>query len=180
MSLYRHVTNKDDLLDGLTDLVFAEIEDPSPDAPWREAMRRRALSAREVLLRHPWAVGLLESRMHPGPANLAHHDAVLANLFAAGFTSATATHAANLLDSFVYGFVIQETTLPVSTPEQLQELGPEILAAYPAGVYPNLERAARELIGAGFRYADEFMYGLDLILDGLERDHRAARRGRRR
>lgn len=168
MSLYRHVRNKEDLLDGLVDLVFAEIDLPSPDEPWKMAMRRRAVSVREALDRHPWAIGLMESRTHPGPATLAYHNALLANLFAAGFSARSGTRVTNIVDSYVYGFALQEKTLPVSTPEELAALGPEILAGY-AGRYPHLETAATELIASGFRYGDEFEPGLDLILDALER-----------
>ena len=175
MSLYRHVRNKDDLLDGLIDLVFAEIDVPSPADEWREGMRRRASSARQVLRRHPWAVGLLESRMQPGPANLAHHEAVLANLFAAGFAPAEAVRAYNLVDSYVYGFALQEHTLPIADPDDLVEVAPEVLAQYAEGRYPNLAAVATALVEAGFRYADEFEPGLDLILDGLERLPRTGR-----
>lgn len=169
MSLYRHVRNKDDLLDGLVDLVFAEMEVPSPAEPWRDGTRRRAISVRQVLRRHPWALALLESRLHPGPANLAHRDAVLANMFAAGFSPTEATRAYNVIDSYVYGFALQEHTLPVANPEDLVEIAPQMLAQYEAGSYPNLAEVAMELVASGFRYADEFEPGLDLILDGLER-----------
>ena len=170
MSLYRHVRNKEDLLDGLVDLVYAEIWIPAPTDPWQDAVRRRAGSAREVLLRHPWAVGLLESRAHPGPANLAHHDAVVSNLIAAGFTAANSTHAYNLVDSYVFGFAIQEVSLPIAATQDLSTVAPEMLAAFPSGRYPNLEAVAEELAAAGFRYADEFDYGLDLVIDTIERN----------
>jgi len=169
MSLYRHVRNKDDLLDGLIDLVYEEIRAPVNDEPWLDAMRRRAVSARDVLRRHPWAVGLMESRRRPGPANLAHHDAVVANLSSAGFTAAQATRAYNVVDSYVYGFAIQEVTLPVASAEELAEMGPEIMEQYADGRYPHLEAVAAELIASGFEYGDEFEPGLDLILDALER-----------
>ncbi len=107
--------------------------------------------------------------MTPGPANLRHHDAVLGVLRAAGFDARAATHAYNLLDSYIYGFALQERSLPVATPEQMAEVGPEILAAIPVDAYPHLAEVAAELIRSGFRYADEFELGLDLILDGLER-----------
>ena len=168
MSLYRHVTNKEDLLDGLIDLVYAEITLPSPTEPWRAASRRRAISARDVLRRHPWAVTLMESRAHPGPANLAHHEAVLANLFAAGFSGRQATRAYNLIDSYIYGFALQEKTLPIPSEQEIGTLDPGMLGQLSAGPYPHLEAVAAELIGSGFRYADEFEPGLDLILDGLE------------
>jgi AcrR family transcriptional regulator len=171
MSLYRHVRNKDDLLDGLVDLVFAEIDVPSPAQGWRAAMRRRATSARQVLRRHRWAVGLMESRSHPGPATLAHHDAVLGILLGAGFSPEAATRAYNLVDSYVYGFSLQEQSLPIADPDDLVEIAPEMLAQYEAGAYPNLATVATALVASGFRYADEFEPGLDLILDGLERLH---------
>jgi AcrR family transcriptional regulator len=168
MSLYRHVENKDEVLDGIVDLVYSEIDVPAgPD--WKAAMRGRAMSAREALIRHPWAVSLMESRSRPGPANLRHHDAVLAVLLGAGFSGPTATHAYNLLDSYIYGFAIQETTLPMASDEPLAEDSAGLVEQIPADEYPHLVRVSSELIGSGFVYADEFEYGLDLILDAIER-----------
>jgi AcrR family transcriptional regulator len=169
MSLYRHVRNKDDLLDGIVDLVFAEIELPAAGTEWKTAMRARAVSARAALTRHPWSVGLMESRSQPGPANMAHHDAVLGVLFAAGFSGLDATHAYNLLDSYIYGFALQERGLPFGNQEELAVLGATMFRDMPASEYPNLQQVAGELIESGFDYADEFEFGLDLILDGLER-----------
>jgi len=169
MSLYRHVANKDDLLDGLVDLVFGEIATPAAVEPWRDASRRRAISARDVLNRHSWAIVLMESRVRPGPANLAHREAVLANLFGAGFSPRQATRVYNLIDSYVYGFALQEKTLPISSEEDLATLGLEMLPQFTPDGYPHLAAVATELIGTGFRYADEFEPGLELILDGLER-----------
>src|SRR5262245_6561013 len=173
MSLYRHVRNKEDLLDGIVDLVYAEIELPRLGTGWWVAMRDRAISAREVLRRHPWAVGLMESRSSPGPANLRHHDVVSGTLLAAGFSSVEATHAYNLLDSYIYGFVLQETTLPFGTQEEMEAMATSM--AVSESEYPYLQRVAGDLIAAGFSYADEFEFGLDLILDGIER----RRKGRR-
>ena len=169
MSLYRHVRNKDDLLDGIVDLVFAEIELPPAGTDWKTAMRERAISARSALSRHPWAVGLMESRSQPGPSNMAHHDAVLGMLFAAGFSGLEATHAYNAIDSFIYGFALQERGLPFGNQEELAELGEAMFRDLQVGEYPNLQRVAGELIESGFDYAREFEFGLDLILDGLER-----------
>jgi AcrR family transcriptional regulator len=169
MSLYNHVANKDDLLDGLIDLVYAEIVVPTVAEPWREAQRRRAVSAREVLLRHPWAIVLMESRARPGPANLAHHEAVVANLLGHGFSARAATRAYNLVDSYVYGFALQEKTLPVASDVDIATVAPEMLRQFGPDEYPHLDALATELIESGFRYADEFEPGLDLILDGLER-----------
>ena len=171
MALYRHVANKEDLIDGMVDVVFSEIELPSAEIAWKDAMRRRAVSAREVLGRHRWAIPLLESRTNPGPANLRHHDAVVGVLLAAGFTSVSATHAFNLLDSFIYGFVLQETTLPFSTPDELAEVGAAMIERMPVDEYPHLVQVATELLSSGFDYAAEFDYGLDLLLDAIERAH---------
>ena len=169
MSLYRHVRNKDDLLDGIVDLVFAEIELPPDAADWKVAMRGRAISARAALARHPWSIGLMESRSQPGPANMGHHDAVLGVLFAAGFSGLDATHAYNLLDSFIYGFALQERGMPFGNREELADLGASMFQDTPAGEYANLQQVAGELIASGFDYADEFEFGLDLILDAIER-----------
>jgi AcrR family transcriptional regulator len=166
MSLYRHIGNKEEMLDGLVDRVFAEIEVPRDVDDWRAALRRRAVSAREALGRHPWAIGLLESRAQPGPTTLAHHDAMLAILFGAGFTGHEATRAYNLLDSYIYGFALQEASLPFSTPEEMAEMSERMLAAM-TDTYPHLARVQRELVGTGFAYADEFEAGLDIILGAL-------------
>jgi AcrR family transcriptional regulator len=169
MSLYRHVRNKEDILDGLVDLVFAEIELPPRGALWKTAMRRRARSAREVLRRHPWAIVLMESRARPGPANLRHHDAVLGTLRAGGFTSLGATRAYNLVNSYIYGFALQEASLPFGTPEEMARMAETTIAQISAEEYPHLREAAFDLVKAGFDYAGEFDAGLDLVLDGVER-----------
>jgi AcrR family transcriptional regulator len=170
MSLYHHVANKDAILDGLIDLVFGEIDLPVGEADWKAAMRRRAISAREVLRRHPWATGLMESRSTPGPATLRHHDAVLGILRNAGFPLELAAHAYSLLDSYIYGFALQETSLPFSTPEETAEVAQAMMAEFPADAYPHLtEIAVEHVLQPGYSYASEYLFGLDLILDGLER-----------
>jgi AcrR family transcriptional regulator len=170
MSLYHHVANKEDLVDGMIDLVFAEIELPSPRDHWKAGMRARALSARRVLGRHRWANGLMESRRTPGPANLRHHDAVLGCLRRAGFPLALVAHAYSALDSYIYGFAMQERVLPLGTPEQIAELAQAILAPFPVDEYPYLAEFAREhVLKPGYDYAEEFAFGLDLLLDGIER-----------
>ena len=175
MSLYHHVANKDDILDGIVDVVFGEIELPTGEAGWEAAMRRRAVSAREALRRHPWATGLMESRRTPGPANIRHHDAVLGVLRNAGFPVELAAHAYSLLDSYIYGFALQEASLPFHTPEETAEVAQEIMAAFPADDYPHLAEIATEhALQPGYDYGDEFLYGLDLILDGLARARAAA------
>jgi AcrR family transcriptional regulator len=170
MSLYHHVANKEDLVDGMIDLVFAEIELPSEQDYWKTAMRTRALSARRVLSRHRWANGLMESRKTPGAANLRHHDAVIGCLRRAGFPVTLVAHAYSALDSYIYGFAMQERILPMGTPEQTAEVAQAILASFPVEQYPHLaEFAVEHVLQPGYDYAEEFEFGLDLLLDGIER-----------
>jgi AcrR family transcriptional regulator len=170
MSLYHHVANKDDLLDGMIDVVFGEIELPSDCGDWMGAMRQRALSGRRVLARHGWAIRFMESRTSPGPATLRHHDAVLGCLRNAGFSVPLAAHAFSVLDSYIYGFALQERSLPFDTPQRTAELAQEVLARFPVNDYPHLaELAAEHVLQPGYDYGNEFAFGLDLILDGLER-----------
>ncbi|MFK0254260.1 TetR/AcrR family transcriptional regulator [Streptomyces sp. NPDC090445] len=170
MSLYHHVPNKEAIVDGIVDTVFAEIElPPAAGTDWRTALRRRAHSARAVLRRHPWATAVMDSRAHPGPATLRHHDAVIATLRRGGFPFPLAAHAFSLLDSYVYGFALTESALPFE-PQEVGEAVGDFLAEFPAEEYPHLVEFAREhVMRPGYDYAAEFDYGLDLILDGLER-----------
>jgi AcrR family transcriptional regulator len=178
MSLYHHVPNKDAILDGMVDLVFAEIELPSATLDWRTAMRRRAASARAVLLRHPWAIRIMESRTTPGPATLAHHDAVLGSLRGAGFSIVLTAHAYAVLDSYIYGFVQTELSLPFQTTEETHEVAGAIFDQMPPGAYPHLaELAMQHVLQPGYSYGNEFAFGLSLILDGLERALDQERRG---
>lgn len=177
MSLYHHVANKDQILDGMVDQVFAEIELPSAGGGWMNAMRRRAVSARDALRRHPWAVGLLDSRAHPGPATLEHHDAVLGCLRSAGFSVPLAAHAFSVLDSYIYGFVLQEQSLPFQSEPELETVAEGIFASLPEGAYPHLvELATEHALKPGYDYGDEFGWGLELVLDGLDRSHRGVER----
>jgi AcrR family transcriptional regulator len=170
MSLYHHVGSKDELLDGMVDLVFAEIQLPASDGDWAAEMRARALSAREVLARHPWAINLMESRATPGPANLRHREAVVATLRKAGFPIEMATHANWILDSYIYGFALQEASLPFADAEELADMAHEVfLPQIPTDEYPYMNEAAVALMEAGYDPAEEFTFGLDLILDALER-----------
>ncbi|MEA2526660.1 MAG: hypothetical protein QOF73_3887 [Thermomicrobiales bacterium] len=170
MSLYRHVRNKGDLVDGMVDLVFDEIGLPPSGGDWTTAMRQRATAVRAVLARHPWSIGLMESRSQPGPATLRHHDAVIGRLRAAGFSIAMAAHAYSVLDSYVYGFAFQQASLPFMTPEEVVELAERIFRHFPPDAYPHLaELAVQHILQPGYDHADEFAFGLELILDGLER-----------
>jgi AcrR family transcriptional regulator len=170
MSLYHHVANKDDLLDGMVDAVFSEVELPDPEVGWRMAMRRRAGSMRAVLSRHRWAIGLMESRSTPGPATLQHHDAVIGCLRGVGFSIGLTAHAFSAIDSYVYGFALQKRGLPLETAEQTAELADSIMSHFPPGAYPHFaELVTAHVLQPGYDYADEFEFGLDLVLDGLER-----------
>ncbi len=169
MSLYHHVANKEEILDGIIDVVFSEIELPSADADWRSAMRERAISARSVLRRHPWGTPLMESRTNPGPATLRQHDSVIGTLRRAGFSIAMAAHAYSLLDSYVYGFALEEAGLPFDR-ETVGDVAEAILAQFPSDEYPYLaELTTEHVLQPGYNYGDEFEFGLDLILDGLAR-----------
>jgi AcrR family transcriptional regulator len=170
MSLYNHVAGKADLLDGMIDVVFSEIGLPPAVGGWKSAMRARALSARAVLGRHRWAIGLMESRKTPGSATLRHHDAVLGCLRGAGFSVELTAHAYSLLDSYIYGFALQEASLPFGTPEETAQVTKEIAGQMPADEYPHLaELATAHVLQPGYQYGSEFEIGLDLILDALER-----------
>lgn len=175
MSLYNHVANKEDLLDGMIDAVFSEIEAPSDEQGWKTAMRERAISIRTVLARHPWAIGLMESRTSPGPATLRHHDAVIGCLRKAGFSVELAAHAFSALDSYIYGFALQERSLPFHTPEETSALAQAMLAQFPVDEYPHLaELTIDHVLKPGYDYGNEYEFGLDLILDGLERARESA------
>jgi AcrR family transcriptional regulator len=171
MSLYNHVANKDDILDGVVDIVFGEIEPPSTDVDWRTAMRRRAISTRDALRRHPWAIGLMEARPRPGRANLANHEAALKCLREAGFSLAQTVHAYNVQDSYIYGFALQERALPaLDTPGEGARVAERMGPQAPVAEYPYSNEMVREHIAkVGFDFTVEFEFGLDLILDGLER-----------
>jgi len=168
MAIYHHMTNKEQILDGIVDLVFAEIVQPPIDAPWRAALASRAASVREVLGRHPWTIGLMESRRAPGPATLRHHETVIALLRNAGFTHAAIAHAIAFLDAYVYGFALQEVSLPFEGPDDVPELAEEILAQMPADEYPNFVEFAREhVLQPGYDFGNEFDIGLGMVLDGI-------------
>jgi AcrR family transcriptional regulator len=170
MALYYHVANKDEVLDGIVDLVFSEIDLPSTDADWKTAMRQRALSLRDVLARHRWAIGMMESRRHPGPANLRHHDAVIGNLRAAGFDMEMVAHAYSLLDGYIYGFALTKMNLPFDRGDDVAERAQVMLEPFPLDEYPNLVAfIAEHAMQPGYDFGNEFEYGLEVILDGLER-----------
>ncbi|MEC5179898.1 TetR/AcrR family transcriptional regulator C-terminal domain-containing protein [Arthrobacter sp. CG_A4] len=168
MSLYHHIPNKEALLDDLADWVFERIEMPEVGDTWREAMTARARSARSVLTAHPWALGMMESRPNPGPALLQHHDRLIGVLMTEGFSAALATHAFSAIDAYVYGFALTETSLPFE-PGDGAEGAFAAKVAPSAELYPYLVRSLAELLGdGGYAFANEFDYGLELLLEGLE------------
>jgi AcrR family transcriptional regulator len=172
MSLYNHVASKGDLLDGMIDIVFSEIAAPAADGDWKAEMRKRAVSTREALRRHPWAVGEMEGRTNHGPSNLKVHDAVLGCLRAAGFSIPMTVHAMSVQDAYIYGFALQQTDMSSETPEDFAAEAQRQMVDYEAvlGDYPNLVEVVGGYVAtAGYDYDSEFLFGLDVILDGLDR-----------
>lgn len=176
MSLYNHVNDKEDILDGMVDLVVAEIDVPSRSGPWRDAMRTRALSAHAVLLRHPWACGLLMSRVNVGPWMLRYVDATIGCLQAAGFPLPLADHAWNALDSYIYGFTLQKLNFPFEA-EEYAKVAAGYLPHLSAEQYPAMH-ALTTLVAAGRHDGlHDLEFGLELLLDGLERQLQGSVRG---
>jgi AcrR family transcriptional regulator len=172
MSLYHHVASKEDLLDGMIDLVFGEIDPPSADGDWKAELRKRAVSTRAALRRHPWAVGEMEGRRNHGSANLRIHDAVLGCLLGAGFSEEMVVHAYSLQDAYIYGFALQQTDMSSQTPEDFAAEARRQMTEYEAALadHPHLLRiVGGHVARVGYDYDTEFLFGLDVILDGLER-----------
>jgi AcrR family transcriptional regulator len=168
MSVYHYVANKGEIIDGIVDIVFSEIELPAPDGDWRTGMRLRADSARSVLRRHSWAIPLLQSRTHPGPATLRHHDAVIGSLRSAGFSVTMTAHAFALIDSYVFGFALAESALPINGPETVTEVATSMMPAGFPDLYPHLiEFTTEHILKPGYDFGAEFDFGLTLILDAL-------------
>ena len=177
MSLYNHVSNKEDLLDGMVDIVFGEVELPTTDVDWRTALRRQAVSRREALNRHTWAIGRMEARTNPGPSDLRLREAVLGCLREAGFSPAMTVHASSVQDAYVYGFALQERNLGLATPDEFAAAAERSVERIEdrLGDYPHLAEIVGEHVAKeGYDPDAEFLYGLDLILDGLELRRRAA------
>lgn len=170
MSLYYHYANKDALLDGMIDTVFAEIALPPKELGWKEALRVRSISAHAALVRHKWSISLMESRTSPGPATLEHHNAVLACMRENGFSLPATAHAYSLLDSYIYGFALQEINLPFNTGEQAAEVAAVMMAQMPPNAYPYMtEIAMHHVLQPGYSYSNEFEIGLELVLEALEK-----------
>jgi AcrR family transcriptional regulator len=173
MSLYNHVSGKDHILDGIVDLVIAEIRAPAVGGDWKMSMRQWALSSHEVLLRHPWAAVLIESRPNLSPVRLKYGDSVLGALRGAGFNVDTAYQAFLTIDSYIYGFTLQEVSWPYpanEVPARIEDVRGQI----PAGEFPHITEVMeavlrRRALSPAAAYESEFVFGLDLILTGLDR-----------
>lgn len=167
MSLYKHVSSKDDLIDALIDLVIAEIEVPTTADDWKDAMRRRAVSAHQMLLRHRWVCPLMGSRVNIGPAMMDYINGTFAWLRRGGFTIEQTLDAWHALDGHIYGFTLQQLNLPF-TPEDSARMAAAGAELIPADRYPHFHEAVTAILLVGGR-VERFEFGLDLILDGLER-----------
>ena len=164
MSVYYYFANKSEILDGIVDDL------PTGDGDWQSVIRRRAISARRVLAGHPWVIVLLESRKTPGPATLRHHDAMIGTLRLAGFSVEMTAHAYALLDSYVYGFAVQEAALPFDGKDTPADVAEPIIQDFPLGEYPHLvEMATEHILQPGYDFGNEFEFGLNVILDALTR-----------
>jgi AcrR family transcriptional regulator len=171
MSLYNHVANKVDLLDGMVDLVFGEVEAPAAGGDWKAELRKRAVSTRAALERHRWAIGEMEGRTSHGPANLRVHDAVLGCLRGAGFSVEMTVHAYSAQDAYIYGFALQQRGMASETPEDFAAEAGRQMREYATALadFPHLvEVVGGHVAAAGYDYDAEFLFGLDLILDRLE------------
>jgi AcrR family transcriptional regulator len=167
MSLYNHVANKEDLIDGMVELVVSEMLVPEVGRDWKGEMRRRAIAMRQVLLRHHWAAGPLMSRVNVGPVVLCYIDRTLGCLQAGGFSLVMADHIWNLMDSYIYGFTIQELKFPFE-PTDYAEAAKMGLALVPADLYPHMHGLAIEVMERRYDGLHDFEFGLEMLLDGLE------------
>ena len=169
MSVYHYVAGKDEIIDSIVDLVYSEIDLPIAGADWRTEMIRRANSARQVLVGHPWATALLQSRLHPGPATLRHHNAFIATLRTAGFSIELTAHAFALIDSYVFGFALSDNALPIHGPESVAQTAASMMEQFfDAEAYPYLlEFTMEHVMRPDYDFGKEFEYGLAVILDGL-------------
>lgn len=171
-SLYHHVPGKDQILDGLVELVAAEVQLPEPSTDWREAISHRAQHTRAVLLRHPWAVSLMASRTTPGPATLGLLEAGIRCFREGGFSVASAAHAISTVDSYVHGFVLQEVNLPFRGESELAAMTSAIMESFPAAAFPYLfELTVEHVLQPGYDYGKEFESGLALVLNGVAALH---------
>ena len=171
-SLYHHVHGKDQILDGLVDVVAAEIEPPVPSTDWRAAISERAYNTRTVLGRHPWSVSLMASRKTPGPATLGLLETGIRCFREGGFSITEAAHAISVVDSYVHGFVLQEVNLPFRDESELAAMTGAIMETFPASEFPYLfEMTVEHVLKPGYDYGKEFDSGLKVVLDGAAALH---------
>ncbi|MCW5966376.1 MAG: TetR/AcrR family transcriptional regulator C-terminal domain-containing protein [Bryobacterales bacterium] len=168
MSLYKHVANKDDILDGIVDIVASEIEVPAVGGDWKSSMRRRAISTHTVLMRHPWATMLMVSRANIGPSMLRYVDATIGCLRNAGFSVPLADHAWNSLDSYVYGYTLVKLNFPIE-PSEYASVTEQFLPLIPEARFPHIHEMSRHIIDGQHDGMNQLEFGLDLLLDGLEK-----------
>lgn len=168
MSLYNHVANKEEVLQGIVDLIVEDIGPIDTQSPWQDSMRRRAVAMRQVFIKHPWALGLMEARREPGPTALAYCDSVLGVLARSGFSTRNAVRAFSLMDSYCYGFSIQEKSMPYGSPAEAMDATQQLLQQAYMAQFPYLTRTATCYMEGGFDYTQEFEAGLDLLLQALE------------
>jgi AcrR family transcriptional regulator len=167
-SLYHYVNGKDQIFDGLVDVVAAEIELPKSSADWRESVSQRAHHTRSVLRRHPWSVSLMASRTSPGPATLGLLEAGIRCFREGGFSVLLAAHAVSTVDSYVHGFVLQEVNLPFRNESELAAMTAAIMETFPASEFPYLfEMTVEHVLRPGYDYGKEFDSGLSVVLNGV-------------
>ncbi|HSV56474.1 MAG TPA: TetR/AcrR family transcriptional regulator C-terminal domain-containing protein [Magnetospirillaceae bacterium] len=169
MSLYNHVVNKDDVLDGILELVVEEIAVPPVGAEWRSAMRERAVSARQAFSRHPWASALMDSRVRSGPERLRYFNAMVGTLMSAGFPLELVGRAISVLDCHIYGFAIQRINMGAGATAEAEARAGMLQDSAPVETYPHLARMIEWTMENGYDEDADFEFGLNLILDGLER-----------
>jgi len=175
MAVYHHIPSKEQIIDGMVDVVFAQIELPPPDMDWKSAIRARCISARDVLNRHPWAPPMMESRASPGPATLRHHDAVLGCLRRGGLSLEMTAHAYAILDSFLYGFALEEASLPGGGEGEIVDMADAMATSPAMDEYPYMvEFTSQHVIKPGYSFGNSFEFGLDLIIEGLDQASRGA------
>ncbi len=167
MSLYNHVANKNDLIDGMVDIVVSEIDVPDLGTDWKTAMRQRAISAHTVLLRHPWATMAMMSRANVGPAMLRYVNATLGCLVEAGFSFEMADHVWNAMDNHIYGFTLQKLNFPFEEAEYA-DAARQYVSMLPAKKYPYLNKLTHYVIEGQYNGIHNFEFGLDLILNSLD------------
>jgi AcrR family transcriptional regulator len=168
MSLYNHVANKDEVLDGIVEAVVGEVELPPEGTDWKEALRQNAIATHEALMRHPWSASLWWRRAE-GPDRIRRSEFMLRTLREAGFSEDLTYHGYHVLVGHILGFTLQAQSFPIETKEELAEMAAKFLEDFPVDEYPYMAEHIRQHVEPGVSDERAFEFGLDLILDGLER-----------